>query len=62
MTRSEQLKEINSTITMIKDACSHASDISDAKYTASYVVQWLDQLEMEIEEYENMDEEQEENE
>ena len=57
MTREEQLREINSTISMIADACGCALDISYAEYTASKVAQWLDQLEREIEEYKNMEEE-----
>ena len=59
MSREEQLTAMNSTIDMIKDSCGYALDISDAKYIASYVEQWLNQLLNEIDDYENMSEEEE---
>ena len=46
------LRDINETLAMISEAARHVSSKVDAEYAARTVEQWLDQLNREIDEFE----------
>ncbi len=55
MTSQEKLHDINDTIKTITSYCTYAQSIDDAEYTANSIEIWLDQLKREIDEYKDID-------